>query len=374
VEYELPVKATMRRAERWIATKIDAPHMANADQGEQAGATTNLLRLLYEREHKKTEQHVKLPMLELPKFDGTLTGWTPFFDAFEAAVDSRDELTDVQKFVYLKSCLQGDALTLVKGFPLTTEAYEKSFVVLKGVYANKLTTSIGQVRRFNSLKLENNNLEGLRRFYSNIECAVAGMTSLGYSIEGNASVEYILTAILISKLPKVLTDSMLRTVGDRIVTLNGFRAAMTQEMSILFGSGSTDQSPSGSRPLQAERRPSQPPPQAQRPFYGPSPTQRTTSTFAAVAISKPKGKYNSCLFCDSRDHTSSQCTKHTTLKTRRDRCKDLGRCWYCLLAYHPSDPCHQKLACYGCNGKHAVAMCPSKLTKKLSFSKGTKSE
>ncbi|XP_053398141.1 uncharacterized protein LOC128556614 [Mercenaria mercenaria] len=53
-------------------------------------------------------QH-KLPKLTLPTFDGDLTTWQTFWDSFESSVHLNASLSDVQKFNYLKSLLQGTA-------------------------------------------------------------------------------------------------------------------------------------------------------------------------------------------------------------------------------------------------------------------------
>ena len=61
----------------------------------------------------------KLPKLTLPSFNGNVSLWQTFWDSFESAVHSNPTLTDVQKFCYLKSQLEGEALQTVEGFVLT---------------------------------------------------------------------------------------------------------------------------------------------------------------------------------------------------------------------------------------------------------------
>ena len=47
---------------------------------------------------------VRLPKISLQPFDGELTSWTPFWDAFKAAIHDNNSLTDVDKFNYLCGC------------------------------------------------------------------------------------------------------------------------------------------------------------------------------------------------------------------------------------------------------------------------------
>lgn len=55
---------------------------------------------------------VKLPQLELPRFDGDIKQWPAFKNIFYASVDSVD-LPLVSKLQYLKSALTGEAAGLI---------------------------------------------------------------------------------------------------------------------------------------------------------------------------------------------------------------------------------------------------------------------
>jgi len=52
---------------------------------------------------------VCLPRLNLPTFSGNALDWQPFWDSFDAAVNSNPTLTGVHKLNYLRSQLQGEA-------------------------------------------------------------------------------------------------------------------------------------------------------------------------------------------------------------------------------------------------------------------------
>ena len=47
-----------------------------------------------------------LPKLELPRFRGDLTTWTAFWDSFKASVLENPNISNIDKFNYLKSHLQ----------------------------------------------------------------------------------------------------------------------------------------------------------------------------------------------------------------------------------------------------------------------------
>lgn len=58
-------------------------------------------------------KEIKLPTLNLTTFDGDPRAWTGFWELFKCAVHDR-ELTEIQKFTYLRGQLKGHPLTFNK--------------------------------------------------------------------------------------------------------------------------------------------------------------------------------------------------------------------------------------------------------------------
>ena len=79
---------------------------------------------------------VKLPKQPLPIFDGTFTHWGPFKDAFDYAVHTQP-YPNVIKFTYLKSALNGPALKVIEGIPLTDMNYPVAYETLQERFGNK---------------------------------------------------------------------------------------------------------------------------------------------------------------------------------------------------------------------------------------------
>ena len=77
-----------------------------------------------------TTVEAKLPKLELPKFDGDILNWTPFWEQFEAVVDNGD-LPEITKFLYLRSLLEGEAKAPIQGLSLKAENYRTACELLK---------------------------------------------------------------------------------------------------------------------------------------------------------------------------------------------------------------------------------------------------
>ena len=66
---------------------------------------------------------VKLLKLSLKTFDGDITQWSMFCDTFQSSVDSNHELSNIDKFNYLQSLLEGPAFAVVSGLKLTACNY-----------------------------------------------------------------------------------------------------------------------------------------------------------------------------------------------------------------------------------------------------------
>lgn len=80
---------------------------------------------------------VNLAALSLSKFSGNYEEWTTFQNVYIAWIHSNKNLTDVQKFAYLKSALTGDAYNMIKTLECTAENYEIAWNTLVERYNNK---------------------------------------------------------------------------------------------------------------------------------------------------------------------------------------------------------------------------------------------
>lgn len=80
---------------------------------------------------------LRLPKIELPVFSGNIEDWYTFYDTFEKLINANSNLSEIQKFHYLKSSLKGDAAGVVKTFEITTENYKEAWELLIERYDNR---------------------------------------------------------------------------------------------------------------------------------------------------------------------------------------------------------------------------------------------
>ncbi|XP_066603112.1 uncharacterized protein [Prorops nasuta] len=68
--------------------------------------------------------HIRLPVIDLPKFSGDYLECNNFYETFSSIVHNQVYVSGRDKFHYLKSCLQGEAATVIKSLAITSENYE----------------------------------------------------------------------------------------------------------------------------------------------------------------------------------------------------------------------------------------------------------
>ena len=115
---------------------------------------------------------MRLPKLSIPTFAGDALQWQSFWDCFEAAVHRNPSITGVQKLNYLRAQLQGTALRVIAGFPLTNENYNHSIALLKERYGDIHKLTDAHMQALVELKNPSNTLSSLQSFHDSVESHV----------------------------------------------------------------------------------------------------------------------------------------------------------------------------------------------------------
>ena len=75
------------------------------------------MQTLMEKQSKQVK-NIKLPKLQIRKFSGKFSHWFPFWNTFEAEINSTD-LPAVSKFGFLKGLLEPKTRAEIDGLPFT---------------------------------------------------------------------------------------------------------------------------------------------------------------------------------------------------------------------------------------------------------------
>ena len=131
---------------RYIQIRVAAEKLLNSrldiSVNEDAERTVVEAREVIANDNERAQasvrsNQVKLPRIELPTFNGKYEEWHAFFDLFNSLIHSNRDISDTQKFHYLRSSLKGDAAEIVSSLEISGANYADAWTRLKERYDNK---------------------------------------------------------------------------------------------------------------------------------------------------------------------------------------------------------------------------------------------
>ncbi|XP_062714170.1 uncharacterized protein LOC134290953 [Aedes albopictus] len=90
--------------------------------------------------------HVRLPQIKLQTFNGEIDEWLSFRDLFTSLIHWKTDLPDVEKFHYLKGCLQGEPKTMIDSLQITAANYHVAWGMLTKRYNNSKVLKKRQIQ------------------------------------------------------------------------------------------------------------------------------------------------------------------------------------------------------------------------------------
>ena len=283
----------------------------------------------------------KLPKLSLKSFSGNTIAFQSFWDSFNAAVHENKSLEDITKFNYLKSFLQGPALSSINGLSLTAENYEEAVKLLIKRYGNKQVLISAHIEKLLNLTpvISINDVKRIRKLYDEIEAHTRNLKSLSVNTDKYGPV---LVSIVMSKLPSEikLVISREMSISDEWIVDELMEALKreieSREMCLLMSSMS-----------QNKRQESR----EKHDYFENDEDQFTSSNLYAG-----NEKLISCTYC-RKNHPSSKFTVITDIKARKAILRNKAKCFVCLKSGHLARQCRSNISCYKCHQKHHISIC-----------------
>ncbi|XP_064083039.1 uncharacterized protein LOC135199053 [Macrobrachium nipponense] len=281
---------------------------------------------------------VKLSSLSLPEFEGIDGEWPSFWDVFESNVHSRPDLRDVDKFNYLKGCLKGEALALIKNILVTKENYLDAIDMLKKTYADpeKITSSL--ICQVAGLPKPSADLDSLCGFRAKLEQYVRGTERNKPNLD---HCTWVLGPLVFQKLPGKVKEQIQKKDKNK------------------------DYSHRKPKPNQSSNRPGNQT-KTQVSSYTPK-THDVTNLSISVTPGQPNktARTQSCVFCDRPEHKAYQRDNYKTTQERISRLTTQNRCVKCTSPNHKTTDCLVKFhKCLSCKtGLHHSALCPDSSTE-----------
>ena len=282
---------------------------------------------------------VKLPKLDLRKFDGDISKWPSFWDAFESSVHSNTKLASIDKLNYLNSLRVNSASEAISGLSLTAANYDEAVTILKRRFGNKqliINRHMKTLLNISSVK-SGLNIQAIRQLHDLIESQVRSLKSLGVSSSSYGS---LLSSVVMSKLPQDLRLIITQEVKDEW-DLDHILDVSRSELEARERANGNNVSP-------IDQSSTKPP-------YNRGRKGLPLSTDAALFAT---GSKPTCTYC-RKDHASNACKNVTSIAARKEILKRAGQCFVCLKRNHMSKNCSSRMKCLKCGGHHHISICTS---------------
>ncbi|XP_017471576.1 PREDICTED: uncharacterized protein LOC108362929 [Rhagoletis zephyria] len=161
---------------------------------------------------RQPTHRINFPKLQLTKFSGKQSQWLDFYNVFTTLVHNNKDLTEVEKFQYLRSCLTDEASRLIQSLEVTNNNYNAALELIISRFNNSRLISQSHMQQICDLSnLSSSNTSSLRNFIDTINVNLRAMQSL-------ASSEQIGEAVLLHVITSKL-DSSTRTKWEEEVAI-----------------------------------------------------------------------------------------------------------------------------------------------------------
>lgn len=365
----------------YIANGRTGQFPAEADKKERSRNRSNYfnasgqIRALIAEDKKKSQMETfntsfseptyskSLPQLDLPEFDGDLTQWVKFRDSFTAMVHA-ENLPEIHKFRYLRSCLKGHALSTISSFKLEAANYQLAWQAVLDAYDNPrmhASAYLDQILSFKPLQGKGSS-DSLAHFVHTIGDNITAFKSLKLRAEGDFVLFHLASRCLDSQSRELFEMSHPK---DVFPTFGGLLAFVRDRMlSLQLASNINpvlERSSSEKAQKKFPKRPSPKDPKTSL-MTNDSRSQNDSSNSkkskakgkAGTSPSAPTAQLPICAMCKSERHTLWSCATFigSTPADRRSALQNWSGCTNCLSPRHQLGDCSSPRRCSVCQAKH----------------------
>jgi Protein of unknown function (DUF1759) len=275
----------------------------------------------------------KPPQISLPEFDGSPDKWLKFRDLFTATIHSSLELSEIEKFQYLETCMKlpSSETNVLSFFQLTAENYQGAWQAVCDRYNDTTRLVNHQIETlFSVKKMANGQASELRRIIDSFSSTLCTLTQLDYPLT-NDEVD-LSNLLIISMVMHRLDDEVIRewnrSNNQDFFTWETLRAFLIEQWKktkdVRVRRGSVSSEPKSSR--------------SGKSFVSDQPQ------------AKPAMKCYKC----SGAHALWDCPefKKMSVDERRQVVRESNLCWNCFGKTHTVSKCQSKYRCRTCQKPH----------------------
>lgn len=284
-----------------------------------------------------------LPRINLPHFNGQITNWPKFRDAFTSIIHNDALLSKMEKFHYLVSSLVGTASAVISTLPLIEDNYDIAWKALNETFDNKRMLASNYLNQLMGFKPQQGKttVESLQSFLSQVSDNIAAFKLLKIPDEG----DFILFHIAIRLLDQTTREHFeLQNKGKEFPVFNDLTKFLRERclaMQLALPTISSSQF--------GENKSS---------IFKHSGVTKSSShrNIKTSLLSNSMQKYTGdvCCVCQNGSHPLFKCNKFTaaSVDDRQKMLKSWRGCRNCLSYNHQTNKCNSKWCCKVCKKRH----------------------
>lgn len=286
-----------------------------------------------------SRDNVKLPRITLPSFDGSPSEYRGFIDTFEALVDSNQDLSETEKFLYLKNCLTGTAAEIIKGMPAADTNYDLAKELLAERFNNRRLLIFSQLDAlFESPALTKDTF--LRQLYDKFIAHCRALEN--EKVDDTEYKAAVLSYIVQKKADSRTSNAFSKAFPKKIPSVDEIKNFLSTNCNIIDdsrnisskNSSSVNKTSNSSKTLNFSKG--------------------TNNTKNCHVLAQTVQK--TCLVCKEQ-HSVPQCPTLLSMpiKARFRKVKSVNLCVVCLL--HKKSKCNSSIDCKFCQKRHHHLLC-----------------
>jgi len=141
---------------------------------------------------------VKLPSIQLPTYDGTISTWLHFRDTFESVIIQNNTLSNVQRFHYLLSSLKGEAKQLIANLQISHDNFVVAWDLVTQRYNNIKLIAMTHVKQLFHLPfVRRNDATSLHQLINHVSSNINAIQALALN---TSMQDWLLNHLLLSVL------------------------------------------------------------------------------------------------------------------------------------------------------------------------------
>lgn len=266
---------------------------------------------------------IKLPTIHLPSFKGDYNSWLGFKDTFTSLIHNNASIDNIQKFHYLRSSLEGDAIKIIQSLEISANNYAIAWDLICNRFNNKkLLTNNHLKALFNMENIIKDSSASLRNM---IDTVYTNLRSLKTLDQPTDQWDTLIIYLITSKF-----DNATNKEWEQYKTSNDFPTL--EEMNKFLRTRAEFLESIESKNNQKASK------------------YQSKNTFRQTSLVTTKA--STCKIC-SQHHALFQCETFLKLSIpqRIAKIKELHHCLNCLRPGHLSPDCNSRY-CSKCNKPH----------------------